>query len=244
MKKLPLWVKLPSRWIEERGLRDFRWTRGEGANNLAGLMSLAVIAHHADADTGVARLTYDDVSAIASLSRAKLSAGLSLLAERNLVEPGPGGRSHYRLVGYQPASGWAKFPAAALYSNGVVAMFASFHLRLRSELDALKLYFLLASRRDRNTGLTRISYDKIEEYAGIPRPGIVNARSVLAAHGLVRIEFMPSTVSEKGVASAYRLAYLDSYRHMGTIGRRFEDWDADGDTVTAGEAQKAGDWPS
>lgn len=54
------WVKLPTAWITQRhGLRDLRWAADEGANNLAALMTLIIVAHNADSELGRARLTYD-----------------------------------------------------------------------------------------------------------------------------------------------------------------------------------------
>jgi len=72
-KPLPLWVKLPNAWIEDNGLCDFRWGRGEGPNNIAALMVLTAISHHIDAVTGIARLTYDELCEMTSLSRATVS---------------------------------------------------------------------------------------------------------------------------------------------------------------------------
>jgi hypothetical protein len=54
---LQSWVRLPSVWIEERGLTKFAWARGTGGDNIAALMALAVIAHHADQEAGACRLT-------------------------------------------------------------------------------------------------------------------------------------------------------------------------------------------
>lgn len=227
--KLPSWVKLPNRWIEDGGLKAFRWTRGEGANEIAALMALTVISHHIVPDTGIARLTYNAVCERASLSRAKLSAGLDVLSERKLIERGVDGRGTYHMADYDPVSGWAKFPAQGLYRNGVVTAFSQFHLRLRSELDALKLYFLFASRRDRQTNMASITYDLIAEYSGVQRDHIRQALSLLAANALVHIEHVPSSWSENGIANAYRLAHLNTSQHMGTTGRRSDLWNTDDD---------------
>ena len=219
MKKPKSWIKLPSRWIEAGGLKDFRWARGEGSDNLAGLMGLTVISHHIDAESGVARLTYDALCIKSTLSRAKLSSGLGILVERGLIEREPEGRSTYRLANYDPEVGWVKFPAAGLYRHGTIMAFNDFHLRLPAELDALKLYFLFASRRDRQTNMAKLTYEKIDEYSGVSRNNIRRALSVLAANELVHIEHVPSDKIENGVANAYRLAHLDTYNHMGTKGR-------------------------
>ncbi len=220
MRKLRHWVKLPTRWIEDGGLRNFRWAHGEGGTNLAALMGLTVISHHADERSGIAQLTYDALSSMTTLSRAKLSAGLGALAERGLIEREPEGRSTYRLAGYDPERGWAQFPAKGLYRNAAVAAFGDFRLRRPAELEALKLYFLFASRRDRRRNMAMITYAKIEEYSGVARSNIRRALSVLAANNLVHVEQVPSTISENGFANAYRLAHLNTRSHMGTLGRR------------------------
>lgn len=217
-KKLPLFVKLPSAWINDRGLRAFTW-KPNGSDNVAALMVLIVIAQHMDPDDGVARLTFTQLADMVSIGREKVARALDLLDERSLIERWTDGRSTYQVVGYDPAAGWAKLPTKGLYQNGVISAFQDFRLRRRAELDALKLYLLFAARRSNDTNLANIGYDKIEEYTGITRPHIRSALSVLGAHSLVQIERFESSMSDSGVANAYRLSHLDSYRHMGTIGR-------------------------
>jgi DNA-binding transcriptional ArsR family regulator len=219
MIKLQPWIKLPNLWIENHGLRAFRWSQGEGANNLAALMALTAISHHADAESGIARLTYDTLSTSTTLSRAKLSAGLSILVDRHIIKRDPEGRSTYLMIGYNPKMGWAQFPAQGLYHNGAIEAFSNFHLRLPAELEALKLFFLFASRRDRKNNMAKIGYDKIEEYSGVAHNNIRRAISLLGANGLVHIEHVPSGMYQYGVASAYRLTHLNTRQHMGTSGR-------------------------
>jgi DNA-binding transcriptional ArsR family regulator len=182
-------------------------------------MELTVISHHIDSEKGIARLTYNELCDMTTLSRAKLSSGLNILTERKIIEREPDGRSSYRLVGYDPTSGWAQFPAKGLYRNGTVAAFSEFRLRLPAELEALKLYFLFASRRSRNTNMAKISYEKIEEYSGVAHNNIRRAISLLGANGLIHIEHLSSGIHENGVANAYRLAHLNTRHHMGTWGR-------------------------
>ena len=217
-KKLPLFVKMPSAWINDGGLRAFTW-KPNGSDNLAALMVLIVIVQHMDPDDGVARLTFTQIADMASIGREKVARALDLLAARGLIERWTDGRSTYQVVGYDPAGGWAKLPVKGLYHNGVVAAFQEFRLRRRAELDALKLYLLFAARRSNDTNLAKIGYDKIEDYTGVTRPHIRSALSVLGAHSLVQIERFDSLMSDSGVANAYRLSHLDSYRHIGTIGR-------------------------
>jgi hypothetical protein len=140
------WVKLPTGWIEAGGLTSFRWRQGEGSANVAGLMLLAVIAHHADDERGIAQVTYDRLQAATDLSRAKISNGLSALVDRGLIER-LGVQSTYRIADFDPARGWGKLPARGLYRKDAIPAFHEFRLRRRTELDALKLYYGIVARR-------------------------------------------------------------------------------------------------
>ena len=217
---LPKWVHLPSAWVDGGGLKQFRWKSVEGSDNTAALLALIVIAHHADQETGIAVLTYDQLCTAAGISRAKLSKGLAILQVRSIVERGASGRSSFQLVGYDLSSGWSKFPAKSLYVGPVVDAFRQFRLRSATELNALKLYLLFAARRGRDTNMANIGFDKIAEYTGLRREQIKAATSLLASLSLAYIERVPSAVNDYGVANAYRLAGLESTVHMGTIGRR------------------------
>jgi hypothetical protein len=86
------WVRLPSGWIEEGGLRELRWNKGEGADNIAALMALCVIAHHANErrisenETElVASLTYDRLGEAMGISREKIASGLDVLTSHNVI---------------------------------------------------------------------------------------------------------------------------------------------------------------
>jgi hypothetical protein len=215
------WVRLPTGWITRRkGLREFRWTRLEGANNIAALMTLMVIAHHADYDSGVAKRTYDELTAYTELSRAKVSGGLKTLEKQKIVERHPSGRSTFQVID-KISDGWGKLPAQKLYEvhDGPIAFFRELTLRKATELHALKLYYLFVAMRDIKTNMAHISYDRIEFYTAIERARIKSGLSVLAANGLIQIEHLPRNGMEHGYASAYRVAHIDATRHMGTTGR-------------------------
>jgi DNA-binding transcriptional ArsR family regulator len=211
------WVKLPTGWICGGGLTAFRWDPGKGSDNVAALMTLTAIAHHADAVTGLSRLTYEHMATITGLSRAKISGGLDVLAERGIIRRNDDGRSVFRLTDYDPDKGWAKLPAKRLHQSGSIHAFADFRLRRSAELNALKLYFLFVAFRDNQSNMANISYDKIEEYTSIDRARIKGGLSVLATTGLVYVEHLPKI--DGHVYNAYRLPQLDPYTHMGTTNR-------------------------
>ena len=217
-RKLPPFAKLPTRWIEQGGLKEFRWAAA-GSDHCSALMVLMAIAHHIDLEAGIAHITYDRLADVTSLSRAKVAAGLAKLEAEAIILRQRHGRSSYELVDYDPKLGYAQLPARGLYHNGVIDGLSEFRLRRRAELDALKLYFTFAARRDRETNMAHITYDQIEDYCGVQRPFIRPALTVLGANGLLHVERLTTAQSQFGVANAYRLTHLNSHMHMGTIGR-------------------------
>ncbi|WP_125954395.1 hypothetical protein [Novosphingobium sp. MD-1] len=221
--KLQQWVRLPTAWIEAGELRAFRWKAECGGQETAALLVLTVIAHHSDGSTGVAKLTYDELSSKAGISRAMVSAALDILDDRNLIDRTVAGRGTYGLANFNPAAGWAKLPAKGLYTGNVVAAFQHLTLRNKNELAALKMYLLFAAFRDNDSNYAQISYDKITQRTGISRETIRPGLSILAALGLVHVENTPSSAivaaGSMATFNRYRLAHLDSYRHAGTTGR-------------------------
>ncbi|MBY5590911.1 hypothetical protein HFO49_26065 [Rhizobium leguminosarum] len=227
MKKLPSWVRLPSAWIQDGGLRELQWEKEFGGDKIAALMALMAIAHNADADSGISQVTYDVLCKATSLSRSKLSNGLDTLEAMKIIDRAPNGRSTYQLCNYDRTGGWAMMPAGRLYVGGRIAGLADFRLRSPTELNALKLYFLFVARRGRDTNLANISFIKINEYAAVDPAKIKAATSLLASASLAYTERVPSRINEMGISNAYRIFGLESYQHMGTRGRGQDAHDFD-----------------
>jgi predicted transcriptional regulator len=186
-------------------------------------MILTAIAQHADEANGISRLTYDHLETAANLSRAKVSEGLKVLENRELISRLTARRSMYQLCNYGPPEegGWAKFPANRMYNRaGEIVPFQTFRLRSRAELDALKLFFLFVGRRGSDTNAANISYDKIEQYTGIERSRIRTGISLLIENLMIQVEQQPSSSNEHGVSHAYRIAGIEPLQHQGTTGRR------------------------
>ena len=219
------WVRIPTGWVHEMKLLQFRWEAGKGSANTASLMVFMAIAHTINANTGETTLTYDDLQRATSLSRPVISKGLRVLERMGLIEDLPEGkRSVYRLANYVPLgtewTGWAMLPAKRLYNaESNIIPFVDFRLRSRVELDALKLLLLFVAFRDRNTNMANISYDKITLYTGIERGRIKSGLGFLATHSLVVTEQLPSSSNEHGVSNAYRVLGIDPLNHLGTRGR-------------------------
>jgi hypothetical protein len=219
------WMRLPSGWIGRGGLAQLSWHyKGKGSDNTAALMALAAIAHAADEGTGVARLTYDRLCEVTGLSRAKLSKGLRVLKNIEVVKSGAeNARSTYELSDYDPTRGWAKFPVKSMYAGGRIVAFDEFRLRKGVELDALKLFFLFVARRDQRTNCANIGYEKIQEYAGVKKERIKSAISFLASLSLVYVEQIPSEINAYAVSNVYRIVGIDPFNHRGTRSRSMDE---------------------
>jgi hypothetical protein len=145
--------------------------------------------------------------------------GLDVLEARKLILRAPAGRSTFQLTNYNPKRDWAMLPARQLYSGDGISAFQDFHLRKKSELDALKTYLAFAARRDTGANKAYITYDQLSRYAAIPEGRIKAALSVLIHNNLVVVEQSERKAGGPGVAHAYRLTHLLPRRHVGTTGR-------------------------
>ena len=213
------WVKLPSAWMEDCGLSAFRWRAGAGSSETAALMVLLAIAHRAGLDNGIARITYDELTIATGISRTKVSDGLGILADRDLVNRAPEGRSTYQLTNYGPDHIWAALPAKPLYDrSGAIRMLGDFHLRQPAELNTIKIYLALAARRDHKQNVTWITYDQISNYAGVHLGQIKRAIAILIINGLINVDSYWRE-GKPGKIHGYRLQHLFPSRHAGTTGR-------------------------
>lgn len=212
------WVKLPSGWIEGSGLRRFT-AKSDMADEIAALMLLLVIAHRSSVADGTSRITYDALKMATGISRAKIANGLDLLGERQIVHREPEGRSTFQLANFPSSGGgWCQLPAKRLYGvTGVVAALRDFRLRRVAEMDALKAYFLIAARRDASENRAHLTYEQINNYAGIPEGRIKSAISLLAVNSLVVVDQFPSKNDPMRTAFAYRLVGLEPRKHQATI---------------------------
>lgn len=224
MTKRPIWVRMPNGWVEEGRLKELRWAQGEGAASTAALLTWIVLSHHSEPDHGYVQITYDALCQATGLSRPLLSAALKKLDSMGVILRRPDlGRSTYQLADYDRQQGWAMLPAARFYRAGEIPLFAEFKLRGRVELDALKLYLLFISRRDRADNYAHLTYDQIKHYSAVDGVRIRRALSLLTTFGLVHVEQRKSRESEFGISNSYRIVGINSYQHAGTAGRAILD---------------------
>lgn len=145
--------------------------------------------------------TYSDLQTTTGLDRSEIAPALQQLESWGRLRVlKQGKRNVYEILG-NPTEGWAKVPLAAFEENklrelGLKHTSTPAHMRKQVMLDAFKLYYLFLAFREKQTNRARISYDKIESYAGIRRRGIRRAISLLVVNGLIHAESAYKTTSD------------------------------------------------
>lgn len=223
------WVKMPSKFlmnIEESPFNTMTWTGTDKSNYIAALMVYIVLVHHVSDHTsrtggtlGTVSLSYDKLCALVGISRTKLSNGLKVLVNLNMIRRKVVGKTNlYTVVNYENFNGWAKLPAKGLYDKNlsVVTAFTSFKLRTKIELNALKIYLVFVAFRSNRTNHTQMSYEKITEYANVQRNDIKSALSLLVANKLIQVDSVTTELNEYSTSNVYRLCHLEVYKHRGT----------------------------
>jgi len=225
------WIQMPSSWVRNEGsypLKKLRWVGEDKSNKTAALMLYIIVLHDVNnrittvkKEVGICNLRYSDFQNISGLSRTKISAGLKILINdlKLIKEIGEGRNNIYKVNNFldvdwaelsekeQLQKAWAKLPAKKLYTSGKLDMFHGFHLRKRSELNALKLYLLLVAQRDRAKNHASISYDTITKYTGIQRKDIRPARSILASENWITVQSAQSDVHDYS-KTVYEIAHI------------------------------------
>lgn len=220
-------VKMPSYWItdqEKPGLRQLNWGGQNSAGKIAALMLYIAIAHNAKRESdqlpAIAKLSYSDFEDIVGIGgRATISAGLKKLEELEIVKIDKRNRTNvYQLNEHPSKKGWAKLPYKHLYLAEQIKVFAGFSLRRKTELNALKMYLLVAAFRNNISNHTVISYEKINLYTGIAENDIRGAISLLVVNDLIHVD---RDLDEEDIAKSkniYRLVGLKG-RHLGNLSK-------------------------
>lgn len=215
--------KIPTRWMKddkpETLLRDFKWQGKEKSDYIASLMIYICIAQHVQEERGKISMSYSDISGLTDLSRAKVSAGISILKDKRIISvSGDNKTNSYELLWRENDKGWAKLPVKSMYNKdySCIVPFKDFHLRKKVELDALKLYLILVAFRDEKTNSTVMKYETISDYTGITTNDIKSASSFLVSMNLINVD--KSNIEDyeiKRWRNVYRINGINRYRHAG-----------------------------
>jgi hypothetical protein len=165
-------------------------------------------------DALVARLTYDDLSALTSgLSRDRINAGLKKLFDQKMIWR-VDRSSSYGLNGFGKGKRWVKLPGRALMSAGATrfAPFAHLTLRSKHELDALKLHLYYAHTRENIAGYSEVAYPTIFKKTGVQEKDIARANSLLLSCGILqRTRGLPTEDAKKHEANKYFLTGYEGF---------------------------------
>lgn len=183
-------VMFPTTWIRTGGLALFApkdvWA-------LKTILGLAIVRGSFERKRGRPAEWYPasltELSAAAHLSRNDAIVGVRRLVELGLVEQDPNaGRAlgvHQRTSGFRfagPQEPFFPLPHFHLAQSDFLA-----HLRRgQAALAALKIYLLLGTFRNTKTGMTWLSYGKMEDFS-VRRQHIRAALSLLYGAGLVNV---------------------------------------------------------
>ncbi len=216
------WSRLPNAWIYDGGLRRFSTApkdRGRSSAALKVLLALIVRAENkslseAGHNQGSVSSSYDDLMSLTNLSRAQIAKAVKLLTELQLVtvtRAGRGGRNRYFISNYGPHDRYGKVPNRRIYGTadpGRIRVLHEFSCRNESDVNALKLYFLMCGLRDSSGNRTLASYVTIETKTGVAQAKIRRALSVLIEHGLIRVDQQKDTDQRRNLPNRYEVLGL------------------------------------
>lgn len=180
------------------GLHHLVWQQHKGAATAALLLlfALAILSNQAQRELGRrtdnrAMATYDELMAMANVSRAYVSKGLTLLEQMGAIKRArEGNRSVYELVGIGTPGQYCALPQEHLLdrtSRMRLLDICNQQIKRASSLHALKLYMVLLAFRSRHDNVARLGYPRIQEYTGMRREDIARAVNILSAAGVCKV---------------------------------------------------------
>ena len=224
------WVRLPTGWIREGGLKSISWSN-QGSGGIAALQLLIAIAHETvhkntgsstfDYAPASVQMSYDTLSTRAYISRALISKGKQLLREKNIISVAGVKPEKYSLAVLEHDAKWGKLPVKHLVDKQLnISPFKYFTHRKKVELNALKVFLLIVAFRDNKVNYAVMSYLAIEKLSGVDRNDIRAAISWLCSVSMIYIRCEVSEVLESNnTINMYYLQGISKRQHAGTSSR-------------------------
>lgn len=193
------WSRLPSQWILDGGLRQFRDSAayiGRSAAALKLLLTVALVAEDvpdvlATHRQGTASLSYDELCRLAGLSRPLIVQGKKLLCAHGLIrtsQEGRGQKVRYTLANYRREQAWARIALSSTDCNGEGQNFRALHslsCRQSNDLNALKVYIALSALSGGEEYSAPINRSAISEITNIDGVKLKAALDKLSVGGFI-----------------------------------------------------------
>ncbi|MFQ3171365.1 MAG: hypothetical protein ACI9DG_001399 [Oleispira sp.] len=221
--KIMEWVKLPTGWIREGGLRVITW-KAHRSGGIAALQILIALAHagkrrdipiSSEADMEAVPISYTSLSDTINVSRTLISKGKLILRQLDLISV-EGAKPEKYTLNYLYDDKWGKLPMNSLINKSYkIRAFDNFKQRKKIELNALKIYLLIIAFRNDKTNYASISYPRIEELSGVDRNDIRNATSLLCSENMINISRSPAETTYE-IHNKYYLQGISNRHHLGT----------------------------
>ena len=190
-------VPFPNGWILDGGLKLYRSDPAHAGRSTAALkliLTLTLLAGtasraHASEPGGSVLASYEQISAIAGLSRPLIASARKMLCGQGLVRvsyEGQGGRVRYHLDDLASAKGRIHHALRPGCGDALVlSCLRSLPCREVRSLHALKLYVLMSGLRDDGRPAGLISRAEIATFTNLRESQIAAAFSTLRRHRLI-----------------------------------------------------------
>lgn len=219
----PFWKPMPYYFLREKNVVN-SFKRNNISGGVAALkiyIILCLFSNHNENGDYCASLTYEQISKLASISRALVRKGLVLLSDLKLISADGKKKINYHLVGvnrvgktFTPAhfnsrmGFWAKLPSIGLIDeSGRIPAFEAMTNRSYLELNALRIFVYLLYIRSNGDICISVSLSKMKNKLTLPIPDILAAIGFLQSTGLLyKVDFFGNSV--KGYDSSASLNFF------------------------------------
>lgn len=217
------WKPMPYYWIREgKILKEFKRNNLSAAIAALKIYILIVLTSSKDSDGGYSSsITYDQITKMASISRALVSSGLKKLFELELIETEGVRRKKYFLLGVKTIRNdsekpryikvrfhseqgfWAKTPHIGMVDeSGRIAAFEAMTNRSVLDLNSLRLFIYFLSIKSKGEVSISVSTSKIRNNTGISYSDIFAAIGFMQSIGMLyRVSFGGNTIIDHDPSS-------------------------------------------
>lgn len=205
------WGSFPKWWIGAELLPELEATSEETGKNIAALKIYLGLAMHADYESRVLQVTYDDLEKTTGLSRPMIKRGLDALVRIGVIAITATRPATYKLVEDPNSKLFAQIPISLLKTA-----LRDLPNRGASALAALKLYLVLCHLRnfDGFSPVT-VSHLRLQELTGVRPNALRQGLDHLVNHRLIHLQQEASDESHKGRP-------VNRYILLGIVDRRRE----------------------